>query len=139
MCFFPSVYSLGQGGLLPHGGSHARAGEAAVQTVELVLGLGASLTRLCSIKCMLSALFKKQSSAQTAELNKQGAPPFPAALLSLCFPICWKTSCMSHLNIYLSMPMLLVCRAYVLTVPSALDVFFCTYFSFLAFQEPRLF
>lgn len=139
--FFSFVYSLGQGGLLPHGRPQARPGGAAVQTVELVLGSGASFTRLCLIKCIFSALSKRQSSAHTAELNQQDAPLFSAALLSLCFPmnICWKTSCVSHLNIHLSMSMLLVCRAYILTVPSPLGVFFFTYFSFLAFREPRLF
>lgn len=107
------------------GGQPARAGGAAVQTVELVLGFGASPIRLCLKKCILT-LPKKQSSAQAAELSQpRSSPRFPAALLSLHFPmnICWKTSRMSHLNVYLGMSMPLMCRADVLTVPSPLGVF----------------
>lgn len=74
-CFFFPLWRVLERVVRYCWGQQARAGGAAVQTVELVLGFGVSLTRLCLKNCMFSALSKKQSSAQTAELSQSRHSP----------------------------------------------------------------
>jgi len=125
-----------------HGAQQARTEGAAVQTVELVLGVDVSLTRLCLKNDMCSALCKKQSSAQTAELSQPRHSPLPCCSAFTTFPheYLLEDLTYAHLNVYLGVSVPLVCRTDVLTVPSPLGVFsFFFFFSFLQFKSPGYF